>query len=146
METRKMLQWVLAGIGITIVVGYSIFVLEGFIRGPQIELATPKTGFSTTTPVITVSGQALRTSVLTLNDSPLPLDLEGNFNERIILALGYNIISVKAEDRYKRSKEERLEINLISTTPVVIATSTATTTLPLDTEEVLEESDVIINQ
>lgn len=134
-----MLQWVLLGIGITIVLGYSFFALKGFVEGPRIELATPMSGFSTTTPVIEVSGRALRTSVFTLNDSPIPLDLQGNFNEHIVLALGYNVLSVKAEDRYKRSTEQKLEIILLPTLTET-ATSTATTT-----PETATTTDELIN-
>lgn len=129
METRKMLQWVLLGIGITIIVGYSLFVLEGLIRGPQIELTSPSNGVATTTPLIEVSGRAFRTTVLTLNDSPVALDLQGNFKEHILLGLGYNILRVRSSDRYNRSDERVIEMTLLpgATAADILATSTQAT-------------------
>ena len=124
METRKMLQWVLLGIGITAIVGYSFFVLQGFVRGPRIILTSPENGFATTSALIAVSGNTVHTNVLTLNDAPIPLDLKGNFSEHILLGLGYNILSLKAEDRYKRITERKLEIILLPSATTTIATTT----------------------
>ena len=124
-----MLQWALTGVGVTIIVGYSLFVLAGFIRGPRVTLSTPpQDRFSTTSPVLEIAGQAVRTDILTINDSPLSLDLKGNFREHILLGVGYNVLSVKALDRYGRSSEEHMEVILVSDTPPLPATTTATTT------------------
>ena len=102
-------------LGISIVLGYSYFVLEDFIRGPRIEITSPETGFSTTTPLIIVSGRAIHTSIFMLNDASTTLDLKGNFSESLLLADGYNIINLKAEDRYHRVAEKRIEIIFLPT-------------------------------
>ena len=143
-----MLQWVLTGIGVTIIIGYSLFVLAGFIRGPRVALSTPtEARFSTTSPVLEIAGQALHTDILTINDSPLSLDLKGNFSERVLLGVGYNILSVKALDRYGRSSEQHMEVILVSDTPTPIATSTVTTTMEGDVDsdvsmDVIESTDM----
>ena len=127
-EGRKLIQWSLGVVGIAIIIGYSFFVLEGFARGPRLLIASPENGFSTTTPVITIVGQAIHTNNLVINDNPTPVDLEGNFDTQLILAPGYNIIKVAAKDAYARTVEKTIEINLLSTQEKV-ATTTASTTM-----------------
>lgn len=106
----------LIGTGVLIVVGYSYFVLSGYIRGPQIIIANPPNGFSTTTPLITITGVAVHSNSLLIDGAVVPLDLEGNFTSKLILAPGYNIMTVTAQDHYNRTVEKKLEINLIPNT------------------------------
>lgn len=121
MEVRLLIKRVLIGLGIIIVLGYSYFVLSGLVRGPRILLSTPENGFSTTTPLITIAGVAIHSNNLTINGAVTPLDLEGNFRSQLILAPGYNIMTIAAQDRYNRTVEQKLEINLLSNN---VATST----------------------
>jgi uncharacterized membrane protein YraQ (UPF0718 family) len=126
MQGRQIIARVLAGIGVAIVIGYSFFVIEDFARGPRIIITTPETGFATTTEYLTILGRAVHTNSLFLNDTAIPFDLEGNFRESLLLAEGYNIMRIKAEDRYKRTVEKTIEITLLrtaTTTPSVATTS-----------------------
>ncbi len=116
MEGRTIIKWVLIGLGSVIVVGYSIFVLRGFILGPKIETIGLMSGFATTSPLVLVSGRVIRANTLTLNGATTSVDLAGNFNESLLLAEGYNIIRLEATDRYKRTVEEIIEITLVATT------------------------------
>lgn len=121
MEVREIIKWALIAVAAVVVLGYSYFVLSGYLRGPQILIANPQNGYSTTTPLITISGIAVRANNLQINGFKTPIDLEGNFSSQLILAPGYNIMTVAAQDRYNRTTEKIIEINLISNT----ATSTA---------------------
>lgn len=121
MEVREMIKWALIALGVVIVVGYSYFVLSGYLRGPQIILSSPLNGFATTTPLITITGIAVHANTLSINGYKTPIDLEGNFSGQLILAPGYNIMTIAAQDRYNRTVEKRVEINLLPK----IATSTA---------------------
>lgn len=122
MEVRVIIIRVLVGLGIVIVLGYSAFILSDLIRGPRIVLSTPKNGFSTTTPLITIAGVAVHSNNLTINGAVTPLDLEGNFESQLILAPGYNIMTIAAQDHYNRTVEQRLEINLITKNNVATST------------------------
>ncbi len=139
MEAQKIIKRVLVGLGVAIIVGYSVFVLEGFIRGPRIEITTPRSvhidgsldslryfSNATTEAAVLVSGRVINASILFINGLEIPQNLEGNFSESLLLAPGYNIMSIVATDRYKRTRELTIEMTLI--VPVV-ATTTATTTL-----------------
>jgi len=141
MEGRTIVKRGLIGLGIVIVVGYSYFALEGYVRGPRLELLNPINGVSTTTERITISGRAVHVNTLTINGATTSPDLAGNFSESLLLAPGYNIMRVDAQDRYGRRVEKTIEMTLIreraetigTTTPSTssgqeIATTTATTT------------------
>lgn len=114
MHSRKLIMWILIGLGIITIVGYSAFALKGVIQGPNIEIATPQNGSATTTPLVIVAGRVLRGSTITLNGATSTLDLAGNFKETLLLAPGYNIMSLEAMDRYRRTDKETIEMTLIT--------------------------------
>lgn len=112
MEGRKIIQWGLAVVGVAVIVGYSFFVLDDFVRGPRIVIESPLNGFSTTTPVIEIIGRGVRTNNLEINGTQIAVDLNGNFQSKLILAPGYNIIKVTAKDNYERTVEKTIEMVL----------------------------------
>lgn len=114
MEGRKIIQWLLGGLGIALVVGYSYFVLDDFVRGPRIVIESPLNGYSTTTSAIVIIGRGIHTNNLTINGAQTAVDLDGNFRSQLILAPGYNIIKVTAKDNYERTIEKTIEMNLVS--------------------------------
>lgn len=125
MEIRKLLQWTAVGIGILIILGYGVFAFKGIIWGPRIVLITPQSGFATTSPLIIVSGRAIRAKNLFLNGATTTLDLAGNFNESLLLSPGYNIMTLEGFDKYGRSTKKTIEMTLKDKG----ATSTATSTI-----------------
>lgn len=114
MHSRKLIIWILIGLGIITIVGYSAFALKGVVQGPKIEITTPQNGSATTTPLIVIVGRVLRGSTLTLNGASSTLDLAGNFKETLLLAPGYNIMSLEAMDRYERADRETIEMTLLT--------------------------------
>lgn len=130
MEGRKIIARVLTVLGILIVVGYSYFVLDDFIRGPRIILEAPLSGLATTTTHIVIAGRAIHVNSLSLNGAPVPYDLQGNFSESLLLAEGYNIMKITAIDRYNRTVEKTIEMNLLKVSTST-ETTIATTTQPI---------------
>jgi len=129
MEGRKIIKWWLGGIGVAIVIGYSYFVLDDYIRGPRIIIESPLNGYSTTTPIIAIIGRGIHTNNLSVNGAQTPVDLGGNFRAQLILAPGYNIIKVTAKDNYERTVEKTIEMVLVI--PEKEAPVVATTTPPI---------------
>lgn len=113
MDGRKILQLTFAGLGVAIVIGYSGFVLYDFVRGPRIIIDSPISGYSTTAPMITIVGRAIHTNNITINDAKTAVDLEGNFQTRLLLAPGYNIIRIAAKDSYGRNESKTIETVLV---------------------------------
>lgn len=128
MEGRTIIKRGLVGLGIAIVVGYSYFAIEGYVRGPQIDLTSPENGVSTTTARITIAGRAVHINTLTINGATTSPDLTGNFSESLLLAPGYNIMRVDARDRYGRAVEKTIEMTLIGEQGLIMGTTTQATT------------------
>ncbi len=56
--------------------------------------------------VLKVTGNAKNATSLTLNGREISIDQSGNFNETIMLLSGYNVITIKAEDKFGYTDEE----------------------------------------
>ncbi|MEK7569030.1 MAG: hypothetical protein AAB497_02870 [Patescibacteria group bacterium] len=137
MDGRKIIKYALILAGVALIIGYSYFTLNDFVRGPRIVISSPESGFSTTTPAITIAGRAIHVNNLSINGDPTPFDLEGNFSSRLILAPGYNIMTLEALDRYGRTEKEIVEMTLLGTARTggtidtgAEATTQATSTVP----------------
>lgn len=140
MSGRTLLKRLLWGTIVLLIVCYSYFVLDDFVRGPRILLSSPISGFSTTTPVIMIVGRGVHTNNLSINGAQTSVDLAGNFESRLILAPGYNIIKVTAKDNYERSVEKTIEIVLVVTEK---KGATASTTIQIDQATTTATSTII---
>lgn len=89
---------------------YSLFQARFVILGPYIEIQTPKNGASLDTNLINIIGRAENISFISLNDRPIFVDKNGNWNEKLIAPQGLSIITVRAKDRFGRSTEKQVEI------------------------------------
>ncbi len=108
--TKKILK--ISGIFIIflILIGYSLFESHSLIKGPEIIIMEPSTGSTLTTSSVSVIGKALRIQEITLNGRPIIIDQDGNFNEILVLAPGYNSSLFKANDKFNRTIEHKLEL------------------------------------
>lgn len=97
-------------IALVIVGGYVAFQARGIIAGPQILVTSPENGATLSQSLVTIRGTASAITHLTLNDRPIHTDTEGNFEEELLLAPGYNVLSVEAKDRFGRETTQVLEL------------------------------------
>jgi len=112
-NSRRLPKILLFSAMILLVVGYAYLKTKDYIAGPQITITSPLNGSSVSNSLIEIVGTAKNISFISLNDRPIFIDESGNFKERLLLYSGYNIMSVKAEDRYKRKVEKNLEVILL---------------------------------
>ena len=113
MHSRRFIKILLFGAMALVIIGYAYLKTKDYIAGPQIIITSPLNGSSVSNPLIEIVGVAKNISFISLNDRPIFIDEKGNFKEKLLLYPGYNIMSVKAEDRYKRNVEKNLEIILL---------------------------------
>ncbi|MEK7572295.1 MAG: hypothetical protein AAB493_00350 [Patescibacteria group bacterium] len=73
---------------------------------------TIQSGGKVTNNVLDITGIAKNAVNLTLNDREISIDKNGNFYENIILALGYNIIVIKAKDKFGNIDEKNYKLML----------------------------------
>ncbi len=89
-----------------------MYQARGYLLGPKIVIESPQSGEVIRGAYLTVKGQALNISSLSLNGRQIFTDEHGFFNEGLLLARGYNIIELTATDKFGRVKKEKREVIL----------------------------------
>lgn len=111
MTNIKSLLKILAIIAVVvIVVGYSYDRTKDFAQGPTITVLSPTDGFTSVESIVNVEGEAKNISHISMNDRQIFTNEEGLFEEKLLLYPGYNIITIKARDKFDRNIEKTLEI------------------------------------
>lgn len=93
-----------------LIVGYFIFNFRIFIAGPEIIITSPQNGEMADKELIEITGKAENVNFISINDRSIFLDGEGNFKEFLLLSSGYNIIVIKAQDKFERNISKKLEV------------------------------------
>lgn len=107
-----------------IILGYGLFQARNFLRGPKISIASPQNGIDSATPIVLVSGLASNITHISMDDRPIFVDKLGNFSEKLLLRPGYNIIKLRAQDKFGRVIEKLVELNYTPIEKISIASST----------------------
>ncbi len=100
----------LMGIAFFVIAGFTYLKMQNFLEGPRIEIFSPENGSTITNSFFNITGQARNISFLYLNDGQIFVDEEGNFSESLLAYPGYNIITLRARDKFEREITESLEI------------------------------------
>ena len=95
---------------VLIIVGYGIFQSQKIIGGPKISISSPTTGQVIDKSDVDIAGIATNISAISLNDRPIFIDESGKFSEKLMLYPGYNIIKIRAEDKFGSKIEKDLEL------------------------------------
>lgn len=90
------------------IVVYGLFATRDLIRGPYIEISEPVDGMTTASSTVGVKGKVMRVSELTVNDSPVAISTMGDFEDTVLLQPGYNVLSIKVQDRFGKKIEKNL--------------------------------------
>ncbi len=109
-RVKGMVKVIISLLVIAIIVGYGIYRAKTLAEGPKITVIEPRDGSLSAASLITVSGTAKNISFLNLNGSQIFTDEAGAFSEKILLANGYNVITLSASDRFGRKTEKSLQI------------------------------------
>lgn len=90
--------------------GYALFQGRYLILGPRISLETPLEESVFEEGTILAKGIAKNTTSLSVNDHKIFTDPKGNFEKKLIVHRGINIIKFVAEDRFGREEERLVRI------------------------------------
>mgnify|MGYP000179512293 CR=1 FL=1 len=90
--------------------GYAFFQARNIITGPTIKISSPENGSSLEESLVGIKGVAKNISRISMNGSQIFTDDKGIFSEKLLLSYGYNIITIKAKDRFGRDTKETLEL------------------------------------
>jgi hypothetical protein len=109
-ETKFYLKAISIAVFLVALFSYGVFELWNYATGPKIILSSPANGVAVSESLISINGQGKNTKEITLNDRAIVVDETGKFSEKILLSYGYNILELKAEDRFGKKTEQRLQI------------------------------------
>jgi hypothetical protein len=104
-------HWGLALLGLALA-GYILFQARFLILGPRVWIEAPADGAVVATPIVTLSGRAENAAWLTLNGSQIYTDPQGHWEEKLPLAEGPSIMTVRVRDRFGRERARSITIIL----------------------------------
>src|SRR6266571_5179997 len=99
-NAKKIVKIVGLSVFFLLIILYAFFRSSDLIFGVKIRNVNIKDGSTVTSPTMEVTGVAKNAIFLSLNGREISVDQEGNFNETIALLPGYNIINLKAKDKF----------------------------------------------
>ncbi|PIR39989.1 MAG: hypothetical protein COV33_02315 [Candidatus Zambryskibacteria bacterium CG10_big_fil_rev_8_21_14_0_10_34_34] len=95
---------------VIILLSYGVFNARNLIIGPIIEVYSPNQNTETKENLLIIKGRAKNISFLSLNSKPIFVDMEGLFEEKLLLSPGSNIIEIRAKDRFKKEILKTLKV------------------------------------
>lgn len=78
--------------------------------GVKIKNVNLKDGQTITTSPFEITGRAKNAVNLTLNGREISINKEGYFNENIALQAGYNIVTIRARDKFGHADEKNYKL------------------------------------
>jgi len=114
-QAKKIVK--IAGISLffLLIIIYAFFrskdVLLGVkIRNVEIDGAPIQSGATITANSMEITGNARNAVDLTLDGREISIDQAGNFDEPIALLPGYNIINIRAQDKFGHTDEKNYQL------------------------------------
>jgi len=93
-----------------LIIIYAIFRSKDLIFGVQIKNVNITNGSTVTNNVMEIKGVARNAIFLSLDGREISVDQQGNFDETIALLPGYNIINIKAKDKFGDVDEKNYQL------------------------------------
>ena len=109
-NAKKILQISSLSVFFLLIIIYAFFGSHNLIFGVKIKNVNIIDGTKITTGVLEVTGNAKNAVNLTLNGREISIDQKGDFDETIALLIGYNVINIKAKDKFGYSDEKNYKI------------------------------------
>ena len=107
---KKIIQTIALCVFFILIISYAFFRSYDLIFGVKIKNVNITDGGSVTDSVIDVKGNAQNAVNLILDGREISIDQNGNFNETIALSPGYNIINIKAKDKFGYTDEKNYKL------------------------------------
>jgi hypothetical protein len=96
--------------GLLSISALTMFELRKVISGPKLTLECDCNYIQSDKNTYKLSGKTKNVSEITIGDRKIFIDMEGNFEENILLYPGINLIAIKSLDRF--GKEVKKEVSI----------------------------------
>lgn len=109
-NVKKIIKIASLSVFFILIIFYALFISKDLIFGVKIKNVNLIDGATITESVLKITGNARNAIKLTLNGREISVDQQGNFDETIALLLGYNIINIKAKDKFGYVDEKNYKL------------------------------------
>ena len=109
-DKKKVLKVIFFLVFFLFIIFYGFYRSKDLIFGVKIKNVNLTDGAKVAENVIKVTGNARNAINLTLDGREISVDQQGNFNETIALLSGYNIINIKAQDKFGYVDEKNYKL------------------------------------
>jgi len=109
-NAKKILQISCLFIFFLFIIIYGFFRSQDLIFGVKIKNVNIVDGTKITNNILEITGNAKNAISLTLDGREISIDGNGNFDETIALLSGYNIINIKAQDKFGYADEKNYKL------------------------------------
>jgi hypothetical protein len=109
-DIKKIVKIALFSIFFIFIISYGFYRSKDLLFGVKISHVNLISGQTYTESIIPVTGNAKNAVTLTLNGREISVNEQGDFNESIALLPGYNIINIRAEDKFKFVDEKNYQL------------------------------------
>ena len=109
-NAKKILQIASLSIFFLIIIIYAFFRSHDLLYGIKIQNVNITDGAKVTESVLKITGNAKNAINITLNGREISVNENGDFNETIALLSGYNVINIKAKDKFGYIDEKNYKL------------------------------------
>lgn len=109
-DVKKILQISTLSIFFLLIVIYALWRSHNLIQGVEIKDVNLVDGAKVENSILAVKGNAKNGTNVAINGREISVDVDGNFDETVALLLGYNIISIKAQDKFGYIDEKNYKL------------------------------------
>ena len=109
-DAKKILKIVLVSVLFVFILIFGFFNSRDLLFGVKIKNVNIVDGMKVTNNIVKITGVAKHAVKLSLNGREISVDQQGNFNETIALALGYNVVSIRAQDKFGHVDEKNYQL------------------------------------
>ncbi|MSR87724.1 MAG: hypothetical protein EXS69_00965 [Candidatus Zambryskibacteria bacterium] len=89
---------------------YSLYQARFLILGPLVWIDAPQDGATVLGSTVTISGRAKNIAWMSLNDRQIFTDENGLWDEKLIVAQGLSIMTVKVRDRFGHETQRSVRV------------------------------------
>jgi hypothetical protein len=107
---KKILKILLPVLFFLVIILYALLSSRDLIFGVKIKNVNLQDGATVTESIQKVTGNAKNATRLTLDGREISVDEAGNFDETVALLLGYNVINIKAVDKFGHLDEKNYKL------------------------------------
>ncbi len=109
-ETKKYTRNILVSLLVLFALSYGLFQSRNLVKGPVLTILNPQSGALLADSLATITGAVENAKEVMVNGRSIDIDESGNFRDEVLVSYGYNIVTVKAVDRFGRETEKTLEL------------------------------------